>query len=112
MKTFSQRLWSCLERGHMAKADLHHWFDRPRATVRVWLSGQYEPRGPAGDEARRRLDLLERAIATKKGFPVPVKLSSLERPHHIKKTFNDNQRAGLSRRNTSRGRLQVRDGIR
>lgn len=111
MKTFELRLWACLTQGHMTKADLHYWFDRPRATVRTWLAGR-EPRGPAGEEARRRLDLLERAIIAKKGFPVPVKLSSLERPLHIKKTFNDNDRAGVPRRHPAGRRLQVRDGVR
>lgn len=109
MKTFASRLWSCLERGHMTKADLHYWFDRPRATVRTWLAGR-EPRGPAGDEARRLLIILEQAIDRKRGFPVPVKLSSLDRPHHIKKTLNDNDRAGLPKRNPAGRRVQVRAG--
>lgn len=74
----------------MAQGDLRHWFDRSYSTTASWLKDDREPRGPAGDEARRRLDILETSIRDKRGFPVPVSLSSIERPHHIKKLFNDN----------------------
>lgn len=107
MKSFSQRLSVCLKRGQMAQGDLRWWFGRSYSTTASWLRGR-EPRGPAGEEARRRLSLLEKGIALKKGFPVPVELSSLERPAYIEKTYANS--AGVSRKNFARGRLQVRNG--
>ena len=74
----------------MAQGDLRWWFDRSYSTTASWLKDDREPRGPAGDEARRRLAVLETSIEKKRGFPVPVSLSSIERPHYIKKLFNDN----------------------
>ena len=109
MKPFSQRLAICLERGRMAQGDLRWWFGRSYSTTASWLKDDREPRGPAGDEARRRLALMEKGIALKKGFPVPVNLSSTERPAYIEKLYHDNS-AGVSRKHTPRRRVQVRDG--
>lgn len=111
MKNFSQRLTICLRKGDMTVADLRQWFDRPYTTVERWVKDGREPRGPSGDEARRRLYILEGAIARKQGFPVPSSLSSLDRPHHIEKLYHANS-AGVSRKNTPRGRLQMRAGVR
>lgn len=104
MKSFSARLAVCLKAGRMAQGDLRWWFGRSYSTTASWLKDDREPRGPAGDEARRRLALLEKGIALKKGFPVPVTLSSTERPAYIEKTYHDNS-AGVSRKNIARGRL-------
>ena len=109
MKTFSERLAVCLRKGRMTMGDLRWWFDRPYATTATWVRGR-EPRGPAGDEARRRLALLEKGIAAKRGFPVPTHLSNLERPRHIEKLYNDNS-AAVSRKHTAGRRLQMRDGV-
>ena len=109
MSSFSKRLAICLKKGQMAQGDLRWWFGRSYSTTASWLNDDREPRGPAGDEARRRLALLEKGIAQKKGFPIPVELSSLERPTYIEKTYANC--AGVSRKNTARGRLQVRDGL-
>ena len=110
MKKFSERLAICLRRGQMAQGDLRWWFGRSYSTTASWLNDSREPRGPAGDEARRRLALLEKGIALKKGFPVPVFLSSTERPAYIEKLYHDNS-AGVSRKNTTKRRLQMRDGV-
>lgn len=110
MKSFSQRLVICLRKGQMTMGDLRWWFDRPYATTASWVKEDREPRGPAGLEAKRRLGILEEAIATQRGFPVPANLSNLDRPPYIEKLFHDNS-AGLSRKNSPRGRLQMRDGV-
>lgn len=111
MKTFSDRLNECLRKGDMTPADAHFWFGRPRATVDAWIKYVRGPRNRgAGAEAYRRLALLEDAIRLKKGFPVPHDLSLTARPHHIEKLFNDNS-AGVPRKNTARGRLQMRNGV-
>jgi hypothetical protein len=109
VKSFSDRLVICLRKGKMTAGDLRWWFGRPYATTATWVRGR-EPRGPAGDEARRRLELLERGIAEKRGFPVPTTLSNTERPRHIEKLFHDNSTA-VSRKNTTGRRLQMRDGV-
>jgi hypothetical protein len=94
----------------MAQGDLRWWFGRSYSTTASWLKDDREPRGPAGDEARRRLSLLEKGIASRRGFPVPVTLSSTERPAYIEKMFHDNS-PGVSRKNTPSRRLQVRNGL-
>jgi hypothetical protein len=110
MKSFHERLNECLRRGQMTMGDLRWWFGRSYATTASWVKEDREPRGPAGEEARRRLALLEKGIALKKGFPVPSSLSNLDRPHHIEKIYNDIS-AGVPRKNTAGRRLQMRDGV-
>ena len=110
MKTFSERLAICLKRGQMAQGDLRWWFGRSYSTTASWLNDKREPRGPSGDEARRRLALLEKGIALKKGFPIPVELSSTERPAYIEKLYHDHT-AGVSRKDTAGRRLQMRNGV-
>ena len=110
MKSFHDRLLACLKRGQMTMGDLRWWFGRSYATTASWVKEDREPRGPAGKEARRRLALLEKGIALKKGFPVPASLSNLERPHHIEKIYHDLS-AGVPRKNTASRRLQMRDGV-
>jgi hypothetical protein len=111
MKSFSERLAICLARGQMAQGDLRWWFSRSYSTTASWLQGTRSPRKvAAGAEAWRRLALLETAIRLKKGFPVPHNLSLTERPHHIEKLYHANA-AGVPRKNPSRGRLQMRNGV-
>ena len=109
MKSFHDRLLICLRRGDMTMGDLRWWFGRSYATTASWVKEDREPRGPAGEEARRRLSLLEKGIALKKGFPVPASLSNTERPIYIEKTYADC--AGVSRKDTAGRRLQMRDGV-
>lgn len=85
---FSKRLKSAVKSARMAPGDLRWWFDRPYSTTRTWLNGR-EPRGPAGDESRQRLKLLEALIARGRGVPVPQTLSLYERPEYIKQLYND-----------------------
>ena len=98
MKSFSERLAICLDRGQMAQGDLRWWFGRSYSTTASWLQGTRAPRKvAAGAEAWRRLDILEQAIRFKKGFPVPHELSLTERPRHIRKLFDANS-APVSRK--------------
>lgn len=102
MASFQKRLIICLQRGQMTMGDLRWWFDRPYSTVATWVKRtDREPRGPAGEEAQRRLRLLEAGIRSRRGFPVPSNLSNLERPHHIERLFRDTS-AALSRKDTTR----------
>lgn len=112
MKTFSERLATCLEKGQMAPGDLKWWFGRSSyATTDAWLHKRRTPRPyGAGAEAWRRLGLLEDAIRTKKGFPVPHDLSLTARPRHIRKLFDDYS-AAVPRKHSARGRLQMRNGV-
>lgn len=82
--TLQKRLRTAKSLGDMAVADLALWFDRPYPTVRCWLEQGYQPRGPGGKEALRRLAILEVAIASRQGFPIPANLRSHARPGHIK----------------------------
>ena len=110
MKSFHDRLLICLKRGQMTMGDLRWWFGRSYATTASWVKHDREPRGPSGEEAKRRLALLEKGIALKKGFPVPSSLSNTARPHHIEKLYHELS-AGVSRKNTAGRRLQMRDGV-
>lgn len=74
--------------------DLHHWFERPRATVRLWIDRKTDaPYGPAGQLALSRLVLLERAVKEKRRLPAPRSLSALERPAYIKQVRDELERA-------------------
>lgn len=102
--SFSKRLNICRRKGKMTKGDLQRWFDRPYSTVETWVDDCREPRGPAGEEARKRLSLLERAIANNDGFPIPVEFSDLKRSAHTKKLYHDIS-TGVPRKNNSRKRV-------
>lgn len=112
VKTFSKRLAICLARGQMAQGDLRWWFARSYSTTASWLKGSRAPRisSPSGAEAWRRLEILEKAIRAKKGFPVPHDLSLTARPHHIEKLYHDHT-GRVSRKNTPGRRLQMRNGV-
>lgn len=82
------RLKRAMLAGSLTVADLSTWFARPYATVRGWLQG-YEPWGPHGEESRRLLALLEQAIKRRRGFPVPVQMSPIERRNHVRQVRHD-----------------------
>lgn len=98
---FAHRLKWCMSRGDLTTADLHHWFERPRPTVRLWVKSGAEPRGPSGDDARTRLDLLERAVTKKQGLPPPRTLSALERPAYIRQVRDGLERSRVPARGTA-----------
>lgn len=106
---FRDRLVKVLKDGRMAQGDLRHWFGRSYSTTASWLKDHREPRGPAGEEAKRRLAILEKLIRQRHGFPVPVELSLTERPRYIQGLANDHC-ARISKKNPSRGRIQMRNG--
>ena len=110
MSSFSKRLVICLRKGQMTKADLRRWFDRSYSTIETWVDDARSPKGPRAAEAERRLGLLEKGIAAKRGFPVPVDLSLYARPAYIEKLAHDHI-AGVSRKNTPRRRVQMRNGV-
>lgn len=85
MLSFRSRLEHAARSGKMTTADLSVWFARPYATVRGWLTNphHYVPWGPDGEEAERILSVLEQAIKSKQGFPVPLNLSPLGRRLHV-----------------------------
>lgn len=82
MTTFAQRLEAVKKRGLLTNADLARWFDRPYPTVVKWTQG-HEPWGPNGDLARVLLDLLEEQIKKQNGFPMPVRLTPIERRDYM-----------------------------
>lgn len=81
--------------GVLTRADLRYWFERPHATVRMWVLDGWTPRGPAGELAGERLALLERAVKQKRGMPVPRTLSARERPAYIKQVRDGLERVGV-----------------
>ena len=83
MAEFTKRLRWCLKHGNMTVADLKHWFDRPYATVRMWVFDARTPRGPSGKSADLLLRQLEARI--RKGLTIPSTLSSHERPAYVRK---------------------------
>ena len=90
MSDFCKRLLRAMKAGDMTVADVHHWFGRPRATVRTWVIDARTPQGPAGKRAYLLLDLLERRIKKRAGFPIPVDMSAKLRPSYVKKLRHAN----------------------
>jgi len=88
MKTFAQRLEAAKRDGLMTTSDLARWFDRPYPTVVKWTLG-HEPWGPAGELAYIMLDLLEEQIRKKNGFPIPVRLTPIERRDYMQGVRRD-----------------------
>ncbi len=80
---FHRRLLRCMRDGDLTCADLHHWFDRPRPTVRTWVVDARIPRGPSGRRADLLLQLLEKKVRA--GLVVPSHLSKDARPQFIRK---------------------------
>ena len=95
MIAFHARLEKAKKQGRLTTADLSTWFGRPYHTVRGWLEG-HEPWGPNGEEAIRLMAILERAIARRKGFPVPFDLSPQQRRAYVEARRHD-LNGGLSR---------------
>lgn len=95
MTSFSKTLKDLMQVGDLTYADLHHWFVRPRPTVRAWVEREHEPRGPSGSLAWERLRLLERAIKFRQGLPVPRELSCMERPAYIQQVRDGLERDGV-----------------
>jgi hypothetical protein len=94
--TFARRLEKVSKDGLLTTADLSTWFGRPYATVRGWLQG-YEPWGPNGEEARRALTVLERAVEHENGFPVPIHLSPIARREHVRRQRQHHGRVPAAR---------------
>lgn len=75
---------------HLAKTarwgayDFAHWLNMPRATVRNWYLGIYEPRGFQKEDVNTALDLLDQAIS--KGWldRILSGVSAHERPGKIR----------------------------
>jgi hypothetical protein len=75
---------------HLAKTarwgayDFAYWLNKPRATVRNWYFGIYEPRGYQKEDVHAALDLLDLAIT--KGWLEQILggVSAHERPGKIK----------------------------
>ena len=86
---FSRRLRLCAVRGRLTKSDLMRWFKRPYHTVAHWYVDGNVPWGPNGDEARRRLAVLEAAIKTGRHFPVPFDLTPAGRIDYLKRVQHD-----------------------
>ena len=84
MKTFTDRLQWCIKHGDMTIADLHHWFERPRSTVRAWVLLGNAARDLPSGFIEKRLLLLETRIKARDGFPIPPIKNQLARPDYIK----------------------------
>lgn len=98
MKTFSDRLIICAQKGDLTPMDLHRWFDRPYHTVRGWLYQGSQPR-PSSTRKRKaalfRLELLEYAIKKKRGLPVPQELSEQERTQYVGELRDELEKSGF-----------------
>lgn len=91
MSDFCKRLAKCMSEGDMTVADVHHWFGRPRATVRTWVVDRRTPQGPSGKRAVLLLALLESRIKSRNGgFPIPSDLSVFDRPLYVRKLRHAN----------------------
>lgn len=91
--SFQSRLERAKKDGRLSTSDLSIWFGRSYHTIRGWLVPRadrdrkqgYEPWGPQAEFAYKSLELLEQSIKKKRGFPVPLELSPVERQIHVKR---------------------------
>lgn len=90
MSDFTKRLRRAMKSGDMGIGDIHHWFGRPRSTVRTWVLDARTPQGPAGERAHLLLRHLEAKIAARSGFPIPQTVSAHERPDYVKRLRHGN----------------------
>ena len=96
MQTVQQRLRRVMADGRLTVADLSTWFGRDYHTVHGWVEKGRHPWGPNGASSLCLLEALERAIKQKRGFPVPLQLSPLERRTYMKQVRRDFDR-GVSK---------------
>lgn len=86
--TFKSRLEKVKRDGRLTTADLAVLLNRPYHTVAGWLQG-HNPWGPHGEESVKLLSTIEHAITKRRGFPVPVQLSPVERRRHVTRVRHD-----------------------
>lgn len=111
MNDFHPCLKKCVASADLTVADLRYWFARPYPTCWRWLHSGYDPRGSSGKLAKARLLLLEHAIASQIGFPIPAELSARERPYHIMKTRYEIEHAHISANRPAKRRRKMRRNI-
>jgi hypothetical protein len=95
--SFQARLERAKKDGRLSTSDLSIWFGRSYHTIRGWLVPRadrarkqgYEPWGPQADSVYQSLALLEACIKRKRGLPVPVELSPVERRDHVTRVRHD-----------------------
>ena len=89
MDDFPLRLGRAMQVSGMNPANLAVWFGRPYPTIYFWLSGARTPSKVygMGGEVRRRLGLLERAIAAGDGFPIPHEIRKNDRGAYVRTLF-------------------------
>ena len=87
--------------------DFAYWFDKPRATVRNWYLGNFEPRGFQKQEAHAALDTLEKALA--KGLLKQLDgISAHDRPECIRWIRTCADSSYLPRPRTTKNRIPNR----
>lgn len=95
MMNFNKRLQWCMKRGKLTVGDLHHWFNRPRSTVRTWAVHGRKPYALTQADAYARLALLEYIIREGAGIPVPGTISYHQRPDYLKGLLRNGHGAGV-----------------
>jgi hypothetical protein len=89
-ESVQDRLTWCLKHGRLTVADLTLWFERSYWTVRNWIDGGVEPRGPRTGKMLDELAALERMIKRRrKPFPVPFSVDHFKRPAYIRKARSE-----------------------
>ncbi len=83
-----QRLDACCEKGSLSTADLAVWLDSAYATVRSYRNG-VEPYPARRPQIEKRLQWLEKAVATSPRFPVPLYVRSSERKRYVSLVLRD-----------------------
>lgn len=82
MKNINDRLIAAWKSAELSIADMGVWFDTQRRTMETWLHG-VRPHPCRHSQIEERLDLLEKAIASRKHFPVPINVTQYQRKSYI-----------------------------
>ena len=83
----NDRLISAKDKAELSIADMGHWFGIQRRTMETWLHGVV-PHACRHSQIIAKLDLLEKAIASGKHFPVPMSVTQYQRKNHLQRVIH------------------------
>jgi len=83
----NERLISAKDKAELSIADMGHWFGIQRRTMETWLHGVV-PHTCRHSQIITKLDLLEKAIASGKHFPVPMSVTQYQRKSYLQQVID------------------------
>lgn len=82
--SLTKRLVNGWKKSELSISDMAVWFNAQRRTMETWLHG-VQPHSCRHSQILLSLELLEKAIAEKSHFPVPLSVTQYQRKNYILK---------------------------